>query len=379
VKDNQFKSNEDLKKLIKSQSYLSEDEIVFKHELEESLRKFFEFNDEFAHMKTQIESDVYNHFDELRFQVDEQRERLKERIDEIALAMIDKLKKHEVLLSKNLKERFSSFYESQSLENELSQIEETFRDPNLLIKTIKEMQHKQEESLKDIQLKLNEIKQVKDNLEATNFFKPNLSSFNQTEGDISLFGSIRLNEYSNMNSFRSEIFTNQQQCSELIKLCEFSPNDKWSLLYRGSWDGFGSNAFHSKSDGKLNTLTLLKAKQSSYIFGGFTTVSWDSSSGYKSDPNAFIFSLTNKDRKPVKMKVDPDYDDSAICCNSFDGPTFGCDICIANNANTTMDSWSNLGNCYNHPQYEEGTNEAKTFLAGSYEFQLDEIEVYQKE
>jgi hypothetical protein len=66
-------------------------------------------------MKTQIESDVYNHFDEMRFQVDEQRERLKERIDKIALAMIDKLKKHEVLLSKNLKERFSSFYESHHL------------------------------------------------------------------------------------------------------------------------------------------------------------------------------------------------------------------------------------------------------------------------
>ena len=37
-----------------------------------------------------------------------------------------------------LNESFSSFDDSQSLEHELNEIEETFRDPNLLIETIKE-------------------------------------------------------------------------------------------------------------------------------------------------------------------------------------------------------------------------------------------------
>jgi hypothetical protein len=57
----------------------------------------------------------------------------------------------------------------------------------------------------------------------------------------------------------------------------------------------------------------------------------------------------------------------------------GYDVCVANNANTTMDSSSYLGQTYSHPQYAYGTNEAQSFLAGSFEFQLDEIEVYQKE
>jgi hypothetical protein len=43
-----------------------------------------------------------------------------------------------------------------------------------------------------------------------------------------------------------------------------------------------------------------------------------------------------------------------------------------------MESWSNLGSVYKHPQYAWGTNEAKSFLAGSYRFRLDEIEVYRK-
>jgi hypothetical protein len=79
------------------------------------------------------------------------------------------------------------------------------------------------------------------------------------------------------------------------------------------------------------------------------------------------------------MKVDPNRHHVAICCHSEFGPTIGLDICIVNNANTTMNSCSNLGYCYKHPQYTFGTNEAKTFLAESHQFQLDEIEVYQKE
>jgi hypothetical protein len=44
-----------------------------------------------------------------------------------------------------------------------------------------------------------------------------------------------------------------------------------------------------------------------------------------------------------------------------------------------MNCLSDLGTTYSHPQYEEGTNEGKSFLAGKKWFQLDEIEVYQKE
>ena len=53
------------------------------------------------------------------------------------------------------------------------------------------MQQKQQESLKEIQSKLNQMTKIKDNLEATNEFKPNSSFLRQVE-DTSLFGSIRL-------------------------------------------------------------------------------------------------------------------------------------------------------------------------------------------
>jgi hypothetical protein len=319
-------------------------------------------------------------FQVMRFQIDEHREELKKQIDVIALEMIDETKKHEAMYLNSLKRdlfKTLHFDQTKSLETELNQIEEVFRNPNLLMETIQEMQLKQEESLKDIQSILNQMNQVKGNLKASNGFIPNLSLFDQKE--TCLFGSD--GDWLNVKSLKSQILKGEKQCFELLEVCEFSPSDKWSLLYRVTRDGFRPRDFHSKCDGHSNTLTIFKAKESKFIFGGFTSVSWDSSINWKwkSDANAFIFSLTNNDNKPLKMKIDPDKHRYAIYCNFEYGPTFGTGIRIKNNAKTTMDSYSNLGKSYKHPQYAEGTNEARTFLAGSIHFRLDEIEVYGKE
>ncbi len=78
------------------------------------------------------------------------------------------------------------------------------------------------------------------------------------------------------------------------------------------------------------------------------------------------------------MKIDSNGHHRAILCYSEWGPIFGKDIFIARNANTTIHSSSDLGYYYKHPQYAQGTNEAQSFLAGSYQYQLDEIEFFQK-
>jgi hypothetical protein len=52
-------------------------------------------------------------------------------------------------------------------------------------------------------------------------------------------------------------------------------------------------------------LTLLKAKHSEFVFDGFSSVSWESNpeGEWKFDPNAFVYSLINKDKTPFKMKI----------------------------------------------------------------------------
>jgi hypothetical protein len=107
VKSNDFKLNDELKNSIESQSYLSDEEKSVKQKLEESIRQFFQFSDEFSQNKSQHEADIFEHFHEMRFKIDEHREELKKRIDDIALAMIDQTNKHENVYLKELKERFS--------------------------------------------------------------------------------------------------------------------------------------------------------------------------------------------------------------------------------------------------------------------------------
>jgi hypothetical protein len=150
------------------------------------------------------------------------------------------------------------------------------------------------------------------------------------------------------------------------------------LLYRATRDGFSSQAFHSKCDGKGNTITIIK-NNLNYVFGGYASSAWNSSGSYINDLNAFLFSLRRagvsfKDRFTVKVAT------SALYGYSSYGPIFGSghDIVIHNQSNANIGSQSNFGHSYNLPDgYTKGGN-AKDFLAGSYnQWTTTEIEVYQ--
>ncbi len=119
----------------------------------------------------------------------------------------------------------------------------------------------------------------------------------------------------------------------------------------------------------------MKAKGTSFIFGGFfTSYGWNSRFGFKSDPNAFLFSLTNRDNQPSKMwQINTT---KSIFCKSEYGPIFGSrDIHVCNDSNTIEDYYSNLGDSYHHLQPDQG----HSYLPGSRQFKLSEIELYQKE
>ena len=119
---------------------------------------------------------------------------------------------------------------------------------------------------------------------------------------------------------------------------------------------------------------------SGYIFGGYTDCIWDQSNTYKTDPNAFLFSLTNKENNPLLMNIIPGKESLAIYGASVSGPRFGggSDLVISDNANTNSNSFTNLGHSYKHTYYAPGTNDVKFFMAGTYNFQVFDIEVFQK-
>jgi len=136
-------------------------------------------------------------------------------------------------------------------------------------------------------------------------------------------------------------------------------NTEFKMLYQASRDGFGASDFHSKCNG---------------ITG---TADW---SGYalKTDSNAFVFSLINPFN--VSFRSNVVQPQNAINANEYYGPSFGFDLLIMDQSNTTTTSYFNLQSYYYQaPSFLKDIINQPDYLAkysGYYSFQTYEIEVY---
>jgi hypothetical protein len=152
---------------------------------------------------------------------------------------------------------------------------------------------------------------------------------------------------------------------------------RFSLLWRGSRDGFSGRDFHSRCDGHANTLTvILDTKEN--VFGGFTPVKWESPQLFqyaKADHSlrSFLFTLKNPHNIPARrFALNAEKKDGAIVCHSERGPHFN-DIGVSDNCNRNTKSWTRLGWPYTN---DTGLN-ANTVFTGSGHFQVKEIEVFE--
>ena len=99
--------------------------------------------------------------------------------------------------------------------------------------------------------------------------------------------------------------------------------------------------------------------------------------GRTSAPGSFLFSLLNNDDLgPFKApQKNENYDAAIFLFNSL-GPCFGDDLCLADNAGSTTDSWTRLGRGYQAPPgYTAGAPNTISLLAGSELFTPSEVEV----
>ncbi|KAM7434950.1 hypothetical protein ABFA07_015051 [Porites harrisoni] len=162
-----------------------------------------------------------------------------------------------------------------------------------------------------------------------------------------------------------------------------SVNSAWKLCWRASVDGWAARTFHSRCDGKGPTITIIRVGK--YIFGGYTRVSWDSSSGHQYDSKAFLFSLVNKPGwAPVKLPQTGRFSSfrNSRLSSISNGPAFGgtrdyCDLYISSDAWSNSKSYSDLGHTYSPPSgYSWLSTFARTFLAGTHYFSPDEVETF---
>jgi hypothetical protein len=163
-----------------------------------------------------------------------------------------------------------------------------------------------------------------------------------------------------------------------------------TLLWRGTRDGFGSDAFHERCDGHANTVTLVES-DGGFIFGGFTPVPWESRAPpeyeedeeeedktVKADETAasYLFSLSNPSATPPRaFPIIPEMSSEAIVCGRKWGPRFGKgDLMIGGNGNVNTESRTRgFGTVYANTTKRDG----KTFFTGMAFFTVREVEVFE--
>eukprot|EP00026_Physarum_polycephalum_P014186 Phypoly_transcript_14674.p1 GENE.Phypoly_transcript_14674~~Phypoly_transcript_14674.p1 ORF type:complete len:222 (-),score=39.54 Phypoly_transcript_14674:73-738(-) len=153
---------------------------------------------------------------------------------------------------------------------------------------------------------------------------------------------------------------------------EWLPNKTFQLLYKASVDGFGDADFHNACDNKGSTLTVIQSTDG-YLFGGYTPLSFDASSSYKSDQEMFLFTLTNPHSLPPTKYPLKKEDTYGIYCYSPYGPIFGGghDILVSSYSHQNNFSYSNFPY-----SYTDTTGKGNTTFTGARNFTIREIEVF---
>ncbi|KAJ5075204.1 pep-cterm sorting domain-containing protein [Anaeramoeba ignava] len=225
-----------------------------------------------------------------------------------------------------------------------------------------------------------------------------LIQFQKLQNDENEKELIQFIEKQNLFIFNPRMKLNSSEIIEekeyMKKLKEWiNDNDFFSRMKLGfstKRDGFSPQNWHKAVDDKGKTLVIIKTKDN-FIFGGFTQVGWtndkskwsfDSGTGWGriKDSNAFIFSLRNdkRDRKSEKFMIQTGKEDLALHYYPDLGPAFGANDCDWNLYHNLQPGYSNFGSRYNlHNGITFNTNEAKSYLAGSYDkWVVDELETF---
>lgn len=186
-----------------------------------------------------------------------------------------------------------------------------------------------------------------------------------------------------LSKFRTFNNKPEEKIYYLVKLLNFNSIDelgsRLELLYRASEQNFDGGRFHELCDNKGPTLVLIRSHLGK-TFGGFANASWNNNGEDIFAPESFVFSLDHFTKHPLlggKENV------ALRGSKVKNGPIFGggpgivWDICLKDKCNQNNENHSELGRSYILPQLvEPKSNEAKSYLAGTPEFFVEEYEIF---
>jgi hypothetical protein len=156
------------------------------------------------------------------------------------------------------------------------------------------------------------------------------------------------------------------------------PPPRFSLLWRGSRDGFAARDFHRRCDGKSPTLTVIRDRRGN-VFGGFTGAARQSPrtfSRLRGNPSeqSFLFTVNNPHNLAGRIfRLKSAKVNSAIRISSRLGPSFGDDdLVICDGCDVKESHAGGFGSSYENDSGLDG----RLLLTGSTKFKVSEIEVF---
>jgi hypothetical protein len=172
-----------------------------------------------------------------------------------------------------------------------------------------------------------------------------------------------------LKGFENTIIKNNSEAVKILKwIC---PNNerRVKLLYKATPEENTRDDFHRKCDNKGATVTIIETTKGRR-FGGYTSLSWDSSSGWKNDKEAFLFSLDNDKKYEVIQEAK-----YKVYSNTGFGQWFG------DNGNIGLAYEKNyfIGNDTHRENFADKcySTTVENELSGGKTFNISKMEVYQ--
>lgn len=162
----------------------------------------------------------------------------------------------------------------------------------------------------------------------------------------------------------------------LAKLLKFKTTDQLAnhlrLFFCASEHNFSAKKFHELCDGKGPTITIIRST-SKHLFGGYASISWNSNNSCSSAPGSFLFSIDKQTMHTIYRN-----EDKAIGGFETSGLAFGgSDLTLSDERYPKTPHWSDLGATYSLPEgISFQSTQARSYLAGAYEFGIEEYEVF---
>ena len=166
ITENEFRPNKVVEKLVKKGVLLNDEEKLLKQSILKSIEQLGMLYEDFKQARIGCELVSYQQFSEMRRQIDLQREKLKAKIDEIALEMIDETKALEEAYKKKL---LDSVMTELNLEMEREYVLKVFRQPSSDVVTFTSLKQEQKKKMTNVLTEIDAFRLVKSEIKLLTF------------------------------------------------------------------------------------------------------------------------------------------------------------------------------------------------------------------